>query len=483
MAETQSNAMQNEGPDELDHLVMIGGAGGEHPPPISLRILAAPSLEDEFNTLRLPLAPVACVLLKDSRFEFDSSFVGPRVFVQMKYLARLRERRPGIVASIFGHADPVGDDTYNKKLSGRRAQAVYGLLTRRVDLWEEIFSEPQGGDKWGDSAIKTMLQTLGHGKQEGDEGDGDLKKAIKEFQGENGLTEDGIAGPNTRKKLFKAYMDAICVDKSGEPFQLDEKKDFLARGEDKDGKGDYQGCSEFNPVLLFSKAQKAEFDQAQDKTDRNAANKPNRRVMIFLFREGLKVLPSKWPCPRAKDGIDGCKKRFFSDGEKRRTNTAEEREYKATKDTFACRFYDRFAHESPCETGADSGLKCHLSLLLRSNSGCVPIAKKKYKVTIAPDRILEGTTDDKGLVQHPDIPPGDYKLEVDGHTTFVPATPTFREPREHQVHDYFLFEDGDLERAVADGPEQTDDLNPPEQIAEGRVTDDIPEEDSGEAIV
>ena len=42
-------------------------------------------------------------------------------------------------------------------------------------------------------------------------------------------------------------------------------------------------------------------------------------------------------------------------------------------------------------------------------------------------RILEGMTDQEGRVQHADIPPGDYRLEIEGHTTFVPATPFFRD--------------------------------------------------------
>jgi tetratricopeptide (TPR) repeat protein len=48
-----------------------------------------------------------------------------------------RGKKPPL--SIFGHADPVGDDDYNKKLSGRRAAAIYALIARRPDIWEDIF--------------------------------------------------------------------------------------------------------------------------------------------------------------------------------------------------------------------------------------------------------------------------------------------------------------------------------------------------------
>jgi hypothetical protein len=473
----ETSGMSDES-ENLDQLVMIGGAGGDHPAADLQLPLVAPSTDARFNTLRTSLRPVSCVLLKDSRFAFDSSVISPRVSIQMKFLARLRQRRPGILVSVFGHADPVGNDDYNKQLSGRRAQAVYALLTRRPDLWEHLFSEPFGGDKWGDGAIGMMLATLGHDTEGNDDDDGTaLSAAVRAFQTETGLAPDGVAGPATRQKLFRAYMEAICIDPSGKPFQLDQKEDFLAGGVDSGGKGDYQGCGEFNPVLLFSKSQKAEFDADSDKTQRDNANRANRRVMIFLFPERMHVIPASWPCPRVKEGTAGCKLRFFSDADSRRTNGESQREYTLTQDTFACRFYDRFAHNSPCETGPDTGFKCHIAVLLRSNSGCVPLANRKYKVTINANRILEGTTDSNGLVKHSNVPAGDYSLEIEGHTTFVPATPVFREPREHQVNDFFLFEDEDMPPAPSPAPGLDDEVNPPEALAQNEKPKDLKELD------
>jgi hypothetical protein len=71
--------------------------------------------------------------------------------------------------------------------------------------------------------------------------------------------------------------------------------------------------------------------------------------MILLFGAGSEIDPAKWPCPTVKEGVTGCKARFFSDGEQRRKNTADEREFAKTKDTFACRFYQRLLVASPCE--------------------------------------------------------------------------------------------------------------------------------------
>ena len=75
------------------------------------------------------------------------------------------------------------------------------------------------------------------------------------------------------------------------------KKDFLAQGADGGGKGDFQGCSEFNPVLIFSQEKQEKFDQAKQKNDkptlagRNAQNAPNRRVMVLMFRKGSRIDP------------------------------------------------------------------------------------------------------------------------------------------------------------------------------------------------
>jgi hypothetical protein len=334
-------------------------------------VLAGPSTGDEFNTIQSAVFPIACFKVENIRFDFDSSVVKPELRNEMPVLAQLLaehtepepRRRPPPV-SLFGHADPVGNDESNKKLSGRRAAAIYGLLTRRTEIWEELYGSHADGDVWGTRSIQLMLNALPPDQfglpapAEPLKADGQLgpktRQRVAQFQsGPAGLAGDGEPGPATRKALFLAYMDFICVDAAGAPYKIDPKDGFLGHDLDADGKGDYQGCSEFNPVLLFSRAEKARFDAAKDKTERNLANAENRRVMVLLFRPGAKVSPALWPCPRAKEGTAGCRKRFWSDGEKRRSNGEEERRFDATRDTFACRFYQRMLSGSPCESVLD----------------------------------------------------------------------------------------------------------------------------------
>lgn len=356
------------------------GIAGKYPFSPGHAILVAPSAAGEFNVIRLRLKPIACWRVDDIRFEFGSSFVRPDERDELQDLHALRQIHPGAPLSIFGHADPVGEDDVNKKLNGRRAQSLYGMLVRNTDLWEDLYSNPTSTDKWDIDEIQIMLAALGyyHGPINGKKDD-DTEAAVKNFQGDQGLETDGVAGKKTRAKLFQAYMDGICVDREGNPYKLDPAQDFLAQGADKGGKGDYQGCSEFNPRVLFSQEEEQEYKKEENKTKRNSENAPNRRVVAFLFLPGVRVIADKWPCPRVKEGGGGCKKRFHIDGERRRSerNPDTRREYEKTKDTFACRYYDRIAGRSPCEFGFIV-LKVRL---LNSDKRVIPGAR--YRLTVS----------------------------------------------------------------------------------------------------
>ena len=322
---------------------------------------------------------------------------------------------------MFGHADPVGVDTYNKELSGRRAQAVYGLLTRKTELWDDLFQNPHGRDNWKWKAVQSMLQTLGffdgdlNGKL-----DGKTKQAIADFQGSPdgaGSTPDSAPFPKTRKLIYLAYMNSICVDESGKPFQLDPAADFLAGGVDKKGKGDYQGCGEFNPTLVFSKQENADFQSAPDKTERDKQNAPNRRVLLFLFPPGKHVKLDRWPCPRAREGFALCRAQFFKSkptGDERRAFQDDRREYKDTKDTFACRFYDRLALESPCEIGPAAVqsllVRVHLRLRYLDPEGTPRNFPQEFPVGV----VLSGPPETE-----------DHKVESDGKVTLTVARSRF----------------------------------------------------------
>src|SRR5262249_8117254 len=239
----------------------------------------------------------------------------------------------------------------NKTLSGRRAQAVYGLLTRRIDLWDELWSMPFGGDNW---------QNLASARAAHDQG-------------------------------FGAYMDSICKKDSGDPFQVD-KSEFLGRGADPKGKADYQGCSEFNPVLRFSVDDETALSAPQRKDERNRRNASNRRVLVFLWRPGLTVDPAGWPCPRVKESAAGCRAQFWPDGDARRNPTERQRKYAKGGKTFACRWYDGMARESPCEAAR----KLVTIRLFDSDEKEMP--NTRYRLTVGSVDVRNNTADARGIL-------------------------------------------------------------------------------------
>lgn len=295
------------------HLATGGGTVATHPERVVPALLVGPTTTGEHNTLGLDLVAIACLSLHDILFHFDSSFPLPTAADMLKELSGLREKHKNKKGelpplSVFGHADPVGGDVYNKPLSGRRTRAIYGLLTHDVDLWNQLFNE-----EW---KAKNGLQLL----------------------------QDSTGKPagTPLSVLLQAYMTQLFPGKL-------EKSEFLAKGADPKGRADMQGCSDFNPLIILSQ----DDDKNLPHKKRDELNQPDRRVVVFLFRPGLTIRPALWPCPAADDpAITACKKRFFGPpktGDDRLKPGPEQREFTKTADTFACRFYDRVARLSPCE--------------------------------------------------------------------------------------------------------------------------------------
>jgi hypothetical protein len=374
-----------------------GGVAGSHPEDVTQPVLAAPTTTSDNNFFSLEVTPVACWRVDDVRFAFDSSFVRPEVADEITRLKNLRDQHKKSIApsagadpvdvypplSVFGHADPVGDDTLNKTLTGRRAMAVYGMLTRDTSMWNTLYSSPAVGDDWNAAGAKQSMLDF------------------------TGLSDDG-----DMTSLIQAYMDAVC----GKDFVLDKQQDFLA-GTDPDGKGDYQGCSRFNPVLIFSKQETDQYAQTSDHTQRDEENAPNRRVMVLLFRPGTTITASKWPCPRAKEPYSGCVKRFWSDGDNRRFTQLQNdrRLFESTADTFACRFYQRLTDDSPCEKA-----RKNVWIDLESVDEFGHRVPNFDLILFLPDGSKRQTrTDSTGYRRELNVPQGELKVTLKDGTTQV----------------------------------------------------------------
>jgi outer membrane protein OmpA-like peptidoglycan-associated protein len=301
------------------------------------------------NALAKRLLPAAFWKLEDLCFDFDRYFIKPHAKRAFRQLARLKATLPGAPVTLFGHADPVGQDSYNKKLSEKRARMVYGVLTRDASVWASVYQ--------GEDESTRLLQSR--------------LKAMGWYDG----AVDGVLGSRTRQGI-SAYIDDLAGD-----LRLGTE-DFLAGG-----KCAFQGCGEFNPVRLVSSKMDTFLQQPEHRQGRAIENQPNRRVVAVFFEEGTEADPSWWPCPAASEGVSGCKKRFWSDWRERRKlrdyprqfdedperhgDVGPEEEisegymvmdrvdvdddllgglrYIPSDDTFACRFYEHLARLSGCE--------------------------------------------------------------------------------------------------------------------------------------
>ncbi len=329
-----------------------------------LSIWWALPLGPRLNTIRGLPRPILCWKVEDVRFAFDSSFVTcnpdnspdpltnpddptsdplAKPFTralgdirdELKLLASQIKQHPGCPLSVFGHADPVGPavdpDGYNKALSGRRATAIYALLIsgtqlqKAASLWQTIATNIH--ENWGSKQAQVM----------------------------QALT--GLPAGTSISDLITSYLPKL-IPPEFKALNIGPTN-FLAQGANSEGKGDYQGCSSFNPLVVFSQEEEDSFAPGADDKDpavydtRNLANAPNRRVMVLLFTKGSKVDPNKWPCPSASGDKSGCIHRFWSNGEARRSTRLpdQNRQYSTTGktlNTFACRFYDHLLNSSPC---------------------------------------------------------------------------------------------------------------------------------------
>jgi hypothetical protein len=249
--------------------------------------------------------------------------------------------------SVFGHTDPTGGDQYNKPLAGRRARAVYGLLIRDTKIWSELYNKQYGGDRWGLRSIRKILSVLtpqadpngdpfytapieapGGDVKAKKKIDDDTRAALKAYKNDRFPPPNaGFPDDKTRDKMFGEYMDVICHFEKGGPFKLDQKKHFIAHNkDDKTHKADMQGCSDFNLVFRLAKGEEKLFNEAKElhKT-RDDLYAVNRRVIVYVFKHGTDIDPTRWPCPVATDSSTAlCTLRFWSDY-KRRASAGEER--------------------------------------------------------------------------------------------------------------------------------------------------------------
>ena len=115
--------------------------------------LAPAEPEEEPVTAEIGLTPEALEALRREiepvqiRFDFDSSTIKADFTPFLDHIAGLLQSHPGARIELGGHASAEGTETYNQKLSERRAAAVYDYLVEHGIPEESLSSIGHGESK------------------------------------------------------------------------------------------------------------------------------------------------------------------------------------------------------------------------------------------------------------------------------------------------------------------------------------------------
>ena len=189
-------------------------------------------------------------------FATDKSFLRTSQAARLKALGQAvtdwRGRHPDGKLAVFGHADAVGQEEHNKKLSERRARAVHAYLAKDPKPWAELHDE----EKWGLATTQELLKHLGHDPGAIDGLDGPkTQAAVKDFQEKKGLGATGAADSATREALYLAYMEASGSPRGQGQGLRRRGRPSLRRLQRVQLRGEHPGCERGQPPRRGASAQ------------------------------------------------------------------------------------------------------------------------------------------------------------------------------------------------------------------------------------
>jgi outer membrane protein OmpA-like peptidoglycan-associated protein len=327
------------------------------------------------------LPSLVCVRLLGMHFDTSKAFLLPGALRGMKRLREIYDDHPDARVVACGHTDTSGSKDYNLQLSLERAEAIIAYLTDDVDAWNAWFGADKPAEKrWGTLEIQHMLMAVPSpeepyytGGADGVAGSG-TRGGVERLQADHGLPVSGTVDEATRKALITDYM-------SKDGTTLPEGVEALTHG-----------CGELFPAVA---------------TGDSVALQANRRVDVFFF-DG--AIHPPWPGPLASEG---------------------EPEYPAWRDRALQ------THELDADATETADTTSQILVHLRSNSGCVPLADRPYRIDVD-GTVHEGVTDGDGLASAREIPPGDHGIEVEGRKSLVASRPTGSPAVTHVVGGFFL---------------------------------------------
>lgn len=249
-------------------------------------------LDDHFDPVRLArelettlviLPRFACREIAASTFDFGRSFVRREGILAMANIAEELQQEDGQLGWIFGHTDMAGPELVNKRLSERRAKAIFAVFTHDFAKWDEMWrgtvNESPWSERWGTREMQHMLNTLrcpdDAGDPLGEDGNlgGKTQQAIRRFKRKDypdvpseqaALPDNATVDAAFREQLFLAYAKLIARDPV-DPTRIAPV-----------GAAAFMGCGEYNPLSL------------------TAHDRESRRTVVFVFDPAAQ--PQAPPC-------------------------------------------------------------------------------------------------------------------------------------------------------------------------------------------
>jgi outer membrane protein OmpA-like peptidoglycan-associated protein len=135
-------------------------------------------------------------------FDTNKDFLLPGTLDSLTLITKQLAKHPEGKLVIFGHTDTTGEPSLNDPLSERRAKMVQAYLEEDVDAWlAQYESGVPETRRWGSHEDFLMLS-----RAKGFASRPAKQNPVEWFQESRSLKVDGIAGPQTRRKLIEEYM-------------------------------------------------------------------------------------------------------------------------------------------------------------------------------------------------------------------------------------------------------------------------------------
>lgn len=203
---------------------------------------------------------VVLLRFRGAHFQLHKSFFLANSGLQK--LASYYTKYPDATLLVVGHTDTSGDAEYNDTLALERAESVAAYLRGEVEPWLDAYTDKLPIERrWGATEDRLMLNAL----LAGEKGNG-MRDRVRHFQRTRGLVTDGKVGPETRRALVTEYM---ALHQAAVPEEMTVE---------------VHGCGEYFPLVgSDDPPARAASRRVQDATD--------RRVELFVFADGLGVLP------------------------------------------------------------------------------------------------------------------------------------------------------------------------------------------------